>query len=149
MLDDIAPLASADTRKWTMGHHRWWDGQPAADRTTALPKTNGRLTIGAEAIIIISAAVAAALRAAAILVPAALADVELKSSLDRAGVVLGKFYDVAVTQEIILRHRAQQEGTSFDRNTLIPLPRGCRLPFQMPIPPSLYQIFATSPPTPH
>jgi len=77
MLDNVATLADADSREWTMQFESWWESQAATGRAAALPETYRCLTVGAAAAIIGSAAVTATLSAAPILESTILADVAL------------------------------------------------------------------------
>src|SRR5215472_10977518 len=114
-----------------MCHHHWRVSEPATDRATALPKTDGGFTIRTAAIVIISATGATAPCTAAILVSAALTDIALQGCLHCAGIVLGKLNDAAVTLVIVLCQGTYQNSAYLYRNTRIPLLWRWRLLLQM------------------
>ncbi len=80
--------------------------------------------------------------AAAILVPAALADVALQCCFDRVGIVLGKLYNSVEALVIVLCQCARQNSAYLDGYARVPMLWRWRLFFQMGVPHLLYKFVA-------
>src|SRR5258707_10923629 len=128
MFDHIAALTYTHAFDRAVRDQQWRRGQATADRAAALAKANWRIAEGAEPSIVGTAAVATALRARAVLVPAILADIALLGCAYRAIIAGGEFNDRTIALLIALRQRALEGRADFSRDAWIPLLwRGRRL----------------------